>query len=38
MENENACTPALCFAQVSHVIDGPNTHDQIASDRRSKRE
>ena len=36
MEDENAVTPTLCFTQV-HLVDVPNTRDQILSDqRRSK--
>ena len=39
IEGQNAFALTLCFAKVKFsVIDGRNTCDQIAGDRRSKRE
>ena len=39
IEGQNAFALTLCFAKVKFsVIDGRNTRDHIAGDRRSKRE
>ena len=33
MEDENAVTPTLCASHEFHLIDVPNTRDQILSDQ-----